>query len=83
MDRGQDLGSFFEDQNKTASAETGSNLAKLIDPPFRAVQIRKIHRNFGHLRVETVDRARNDLLHGVTQFIGNFDSAPTDIERYR
>ena len=48
IDRSQDLGSLFEDQNGITSAELGRDLAKLIDTAFRAVQVGHVYRDLVH-----------------------------------
>ena len=83
IDRSQDLGSLFEDQNGITAAEIGRDLAKLIDTAFRAVQVGHVYRDLVHLRVISVQCEHNDSFHCFSQFVSNLDSAHMKIDCHR
>jgi hypothetical protein len=80
IDRSQDLGSPFEDQNGITSAEPGRDLAKLIVTAFRAVQVGHVYRDLVHLRLISIQCEHNDSFHRFSQFISKIDSTHTKID---
>jgi len=83
IDRSQDLGSLFEDQNTITSAELGRDLAKLIDTAFRSVQVGHVYCDLVHLRRISVQCEHNDSFHCFSQFISKIDSTHMIIDCYR
>jgi hypothetical protein len=83
IDRSQDLGSLFEDQNAITSAEFGRDLAKLIDTAFRSVPVGHVYHDLVHLRRISVQCEHNDSFHCFSQFTTKIDSTHTIIDCHR